>query len=120
MKKNPLTTVRDRFETKEALVDELIGTGLLRRVEDESDAELKSRLLKSPNTKLLRLHGQTGEVSSRFGDRAGLLDALCKLKFQGRKVEDAWREKASGWSNGRLLDLHGSLAKKASNASAAN
>ncbi len=34
MKKNPLNIVRDRFETKEALVDDLIGTGLLQLAED--------------------------------------------------------------------------------------
>jgi hypothetical protein len=120
MKKNPLTTVRDRYDSTEALVDELIGTGLVQSAEDESNDELKSRLLKSPNSKLLRLHGQLSEVNSRFGGRDGLLDALCKAKFQGRKVEDAWREKASGWSNGRLLDLHGSLSKPASNAASSN
>ena len=120
MKKNPLNLVRERFESKEALVDELIGTGLLQKAEDESADELKSRLLKSPNAKLLRLHSQLGEVSSRFGGRDGLLDALCKLKFEGRKIEDAWRNKASGWSNGRLLDLHVSLAKKSPKSSSAN
>jgi hypothetical protein len=120
MNNTPQAVVRERFESKEALVDHLIGTGLVQTGEDESNDELKSRLIKTPNKKLLRLHGQIGDVTNRFGGRDGLIDALCKLKFQGRKLEDGWRTKLSGWSNGKLLDLHISLSKRSSKASATN
>ena len=110
MNKSPLTQVNERFESKQSLVDEL--TKMLSEPEDETRDEWKSRLLKTPNAKLLRLHRQATDIEQRFGDREALLDSLCSLKFAGRAVEDAWRTKASGWSNGRLLDLHGSLAGK--------
>jgi len=112
MKSSPLQTVRERFETKEALAEELAGA--LERREDESKEELKSRLLKTPNRKLLKLHAQTTDIDTRFGGRDALLDAVCSLKFGERKVEEAWRSKASNWSNGRLLDLHSGLQKRAS------
>ena len=104
MKKTPKDEVKDRFETKEALVDELMG--LLESDEDEPRDEWKARLLKAPSSKLLRLHRRGTEVQERFGGRGELLDALCALKFAGRQVEEGWRAKAAGWSDGRLLDLH--------------
>ncbi len=111
MKKPPLAEVNERFQSKEALVDELVKT--LEAPGDESRDEWKARLVVAPNSKLLRLYDNATEVNERFGDREQLLDAVCKLKFAGRQVEDAWRTKAASWSDGRLLDLHRSLARAA-------
>ena len=113
MKSTPQAAVRERFESKEALVDAILAADMLRPSDDESGEELKARLIKAPNSKLLRLHGQQTKVQTDFGGRDALVDALCKLKFEGRKVEEAWRDRVAGWSNGKLLDLHGSLSKRA-------
>lgn len=113
MKKAPLSEVRERFESKEALVDAILASGMLAEADEAGQDELKSRLLKVPSSKLLRLQGQVAAVRDRFGGRDALIDALCGLKFAGRKVEDGWRAKAAGWSSGKLLDLHTSLARRA-------
>ena len=109
MKKPPLAEVKERFESKEALVDVLVKT--LELPEDESRDEWKARLLVAPNSKLLRLHDNATEVSNRFGDREALLDAICELKFAGSRVEDTWQAKVTTWSDGQLLDLHRSLTR---------
>ena len=116
MKSTPQAAVRERFESKEALVDAIVAADLLRPSDDETGDELKARLIKAPNSKLLRLHRQQAAVQSGFGGRDALVDALCKLKFEGRKVEEAWRDRVAGWSNGKLLDLHGSLSKRSKRA----
>jgi len=110
----PLVTVKERFGTKEALVNELAG--MVKLPDDEAQDDWKARLRTASNSKLLRLHARATEVTERFGGREALLDAVCKLKFGTGKVEDAWREKASGWSDGRLLDVHRGLDLRAKRA----
>lgn len=116
MKKPPLAEVKERFESKGALLDSLLA--LLEQPEDETRDEWKARLLVAPNSKLLRLHRNATAVRERFGSRDALLGAVCALKFAGGKVEVAWRDKAARWSDGRLLDLHGRLEKTAKRAAA--
>ncbi|MCD6498615.1 MAG: hypothetical protein J7M25_09995 [Deltaproteobacteria bacterium] len=100
-KKPPMKEVKERFETKEHLVDELVG--LLNPPKDDKDV-VKERLRVASNSKLLRLHKTMTEISEKFGDREKLVDDL--LTLTGHPKDAPRREKLLTYSPGRLLDMH--------------
>lgn len=53
MKKNPMTIVKEKFESKEKLIDKLMAH--LNKKEGEAKDAFKKRIGKMSNTKLLRL-----------------------------------------------------------------
>ncbi len=109
-KKAPLQEVKDRFESKEKLVDELVT--LLKPAKADKDV-LRERLRTQANSKLLRLHAQLTEINETFGGKEKLVDEI--LAMMGHAKDTDRREKMLSYSAGRLLDLH-RRHKKASKA----
>jgi hypothetical protein len=109
MKKAPLSSVKEGFESKEKLVaavQKLASSELwLDRV---SSAKGLGRV---SNAKLLRLHGVLTDAQKRFGSRDKLISAIIEL---ARRTKDKDYAKSLGeYPLPRLLDLHGSLEKRA-------
>ncbi len=108
MKKAPLSSVKERFESKEKLVaavQKLASSDLwLDRV---SSAKGLGRV---SNAKLIRLHGVLSDAQKRFGSRDKLISAIIEL---ARRTKDKDYAKSLGqYPLPRLLDLHGSLEKR--------
>ena len=99
MKASPFAEVKDRFGSKEKLVDavrDLAGEDLfLDRVNEDKGLERVS------NKKLLHLHAVLSEVKERFGTRAKLVDAI--LEVEGRK-DQGYRDRLERWPTPRLWD----------------
>lgn len=110
----PLHTVKDKFGSKEALVDKLLP--LLDRGEDESDEEFKERLLRVSNRKLLRLLDRVDTVRERFGSRDKLVDSIIDLKGAKGQGADDQRRVLGGQGTGRLLSTHWGLSRAAKRA----
>lgn len=99
MKASPLAEVKNRFGSKDKLVDavrELAGEELfLDRVNEDKGLERVS------NRKLLHLHAVLSQVKERFGTRAKLIDAI--LEAEGR-TDAGYRERIERWPTPRLWD----------------
>jgi|ETNmetMinimDraft_30_1059905.scaffolds.fasta_scaffold130780_1 hypothetical protein len=109
MKKTPVQRVREEFGSKEQLASKLIG--VLDRREDEDQEEFERRIKTASNRQLLRLWKAEEDVKAQFGSKDGLVDAIVSLKFVGKDNAD-YRAKVTRYAKTRLLDLHGSLARK--------
>ncbi|MBN2192453.1 MAG: hypothetical protein JW751_06520 [Polyangiaceae bacterium] len=114
MKKTPLAEVKDRFETKEKLVEavEHLATDELwidRFNEDKG-------LLRVSNQKLLRLYAILTEVKERFGSRAKLIDTI--LELDRRSKDQGLRTKYATFPTPRLLDLFRSASRRHKRAAA--
>jgi hypothetical protein len=96
----PLHTVKEQFGSKEALVGQLMP--LLDKEEGESESEFKERLLRVSNRMLLRLWNRQQSLTSTYGNREGLIDAIVSTDS---KNEASLRAKLGGYSTGRLLNL---------------
>ena len=99
---SPLQTVKSRFGSKEALVDKVAP--LLDRRPEETADELRERLMRVSNKKLLRLLERAEDISARFGGRDALADAITQQRA-GRE-DAAYKNKLLGHTTGRLLSMH--------------
>ena len=108
MSKNPLAEVKEKFGSKEALVQSLLP--LLDRHDGEDDAQLAKRVRVASNRQLLRLRTAEDRVKAEFGGKDALVDAIVLLKF-GAKGNADYRRKLTTLTKTRLLDLHGSSKK---------
>ncbi len=106
---SPLQIIKNRFGSKEALVDKVMP--LLDRNADETDAGFRDRLLRVSNNKLLRLLEQEETVRRDFGTRAVLADKLTLLSTGGLMDADL-RARLGKQSTGRLLGRYSVLARK--------
>lgn len=109
MAKSPLQQVRDAHGSKAELADKLIGR--LDRPEDEDADDFARRIRTASNKQLLRLWAAEERVSSDFGSKSALVDAIVQLKFGRANAE--YGTKIGRWAKTRLLDLHDSLKKRA-------
>lgn len=108
----PLHTVKDKFGSKEALVDRLMP--LLDRQPEESEEEFKDRLMRVSNRKLLRLFERENTLREQFGNRETLVDRIMELRLQvGRKANADLRRVLLTQSTGRLLSAHWGLTRAA-------
>ncbi len=109
MKASPLTVVKERFGSKDKLVDAVrdLATDELwiDRVDEDKGLERVS------NKKLLHLHEVLSEVKSQFGSRAKLIDAICEL--EKRTKDEGYRDRLGRWSTPRLFDWYKSAKKRA-------
>jgi hypothetical protein len=108
VKKTPLQQVNDQHGGKEKLVDKLLG--LIERGEEAKD-ELRTRLLRSSNTQLLRLHKVSTAVKEQFGGKEKLVDAVLGLMKKAKDTD--YRDKLLTYTPARLLDLFRTWKKKA-------
>jgi len=109
MKKAPLSSVKEGFESKEKLVAAVqkLATSEL-WLDRVSSAKGLGRV---SNAKLLRLHGVLTDAQKRFGSRDKLISAIIEL---ARRTKDKDYATSLGtYPLPRLLDLHGSLEKRA-------
>lgn len=101
---SPLQKVAKQFGSRAALVDQLVP--LVDRGADDSDQSVRSRLMGLSNTRLLRLWNVEQKVREQFGSKDALLDKLIEArKAAGHSSLDAVREKLSGYTKARLLDM---------------
>lgn len=105
MKPTPLQIVKEKFGGRDALAGELAAM-VDKMHGDESTDDVKSRLLGLSNPKLLRLYRVEQTVREQYGDKAKLVDHLIeKRRDAGHTADDTFREKLSGYTKARLLDL---------------
>jgi hypothetical protein len=104
--KTPKQLVEAKFGTRGDLVDAIIGlTG------DGGDS--RSSLMGTTNKKLLRIHEVAEKVSSTYGGKSGLIDAISSLQFSSGKPNAGWREKMEGKTVKFLLDHHRQVSTRA-------
>jgi hypothetical protein len=110
-KTSPVQAVKARFGDKAKLVlavkalatDEL----WLGRVNEEKGLDSVS------NAKLLRLHDILEGVKKEFGSRAKLIESI--LTLSKRQKDAGLRGRLEKFPTPRLVDLHGSVARRAKN-----
>jgi hypothetical protein len=114
MKKSPVTVVKERFQSKEKLVE---------AVQKLATAELwvdrvsgTKGLAKVSNQKLLRLHDVLTDAKQRFGSRDKLISAILEL---AKRTKDAgYSAKIKKYALPQLLDLHQSIERQGKRAAA--
>ncbi len=116
-KKSPLGRTKDEHESKEKLVDKLVGLlGSLANKDGEAESkeDLKGRLLAVSNKKLLHLVAVGNEIKSTFGSIDKAAEALAKTL--GRAKDADYLTKLKSYAPARLLDLYRSAEKRAKKA----
>lgn len=108
MKKTPLQVVKERFETKEKLVEAVEHLATDELWIDRFN-EVKG-LMSVSNQKLIRLHDVLTEVKERFGSREKLIAAI--LDLEGCPKDAGLKDKYGKYPTPRLLDLHQAAAKR--------
>jgi hypothetical protein len=102
-KKSPLARTKDEQESKEKLVDHLIGLlGQITKSDEDKDT-LKARLLAASNKKLLRLYEVSGEIKSKFGSVEKLAEGVAGAL--GRAKDAPYVAKLKTFAPGKLFDL---------------
>lgn len=115
MKKTPITVTKERFESKEKLVEavqKLATKDLWLERTNEGRGGLKS----ASNAKLLRLHDVLSAVKKDFGSRAKLIEAIAEL--EKRSKDSGFKTRLETYPLPRLLDLHVAAARRAKRAEA--
>lgn len=113
MKKSPVAVVKERFESKEKLVE---AVQKLATADLWLDRVGQKGLAKVSNQKLLKLHDVLTDAAKRFGSRDKLIDAILQLK---KRTKDAgYGASLKKAPLPQLLDLHQS-AERASKRAAA-
>jgi hypothetical protein len=108
MKKTPLSQVKERFGSKEKLVEavEELATDELWIDRYNEDRGLQS----VSNAKLLRLHDQLTDVKQRFGTRDALIEEI--LKLEKRTKDEGLKTRLARYPIPRLLDLHRAASRR--------
>jgi hypothetical protein len=109
-KKTPLQIVKDRFGTKNELIDAVVA--VVERDEGETEADHKKRLKLVSNAKLLHLLG-VAEQAKTLGGRDGMIEKI--LARKGQPKDHEYRDALKRMSLGRLVDLTQSLSRKGIN-----
>ena len=114
MKKSPVAVVKERFQSKDKLVE---------AVQKLATADLwldrvsgNKGLAKVSNQKLLRLHEALSDAKQRFGSRDKLISAILELK---KRTKDAgYTASLKKFPLPQLLDLHQSVERQGKRAAA--
>jgi hypothetical protein len=114
MKKSPVAVVKERFESKDKLVEAVQKLATADLWLDRVSAT--KGLAKVSNQKLLKLHDVLTDAKKRFGSRDKLISAILELK---KRTKDAgYGATLKSAPLPQLLDLH-SAAERASKRAAA-
>ena len=108
--RTPLSEVKERFGSKEALIKEIEKLTAKKDLLAEKFSE--KGIDHVSNAKLLRLHRLVTDVSDRFSSRAALVDAYLELKH--RSKDEPYRQKLMTYTLGRLYDMYRVAQRKAS------
>jgi hypothetical protein len=113
-KKSPLARQKDEHESKEKLVDRVIGVlGSIAKSDEDKDA-LKARLLAASNKKLLRLFDLGSEIKTKYGSIDKLAEAVGSAL--GRAKDAPYLAKLKTFTPARLLDLLRAAEKRSKKA----
>lgn len=108
MKKTPLQIVKERFESKEKLLEALASLTTEELWLDRLNEE--KGLARVANGKLLRLHDTLTAVKEKFGSRAALIDEICKIE---KRTDEGYRTRLSRFPTPRLWDHYKATDKRA-------
>lgn len=111
MKKSPLAAVKDRFESKEKLVEAVQGLSSSDLWIDRIGAKGLARI---SNAKLLRLHALLKDAKDRFGSRDKLVAST--LEAMNRAKDGGLRTKLASYPLPRLLDIYRAATRQAKKA----
>ena len=108
----PLSSVKERFESKEKLVAavEKLMTDELWLPRLSSDRGGNKGLKHVSNAKLLKLHDTLTEVKKEFGSRAKLVDAV--LAAENRSKDGGYRTRLEGFAVARLYDQYKAASRR--------
>lgn len=107
MKKSPVTVVKERFESKEKLVEAVQKLATADLWVERLNAE--KGLAKVSNQKLVKLHDALTDAKKRFGSRDKLISAILELK---KRTKDAsYSAGLKKFALPQLLDLHASIER---------
>jgi hypothetical protein len=107
MKKSPVTVVKERFESKEKLVEAVQKLATADLWVERLNAE--KGLAKVSNQKLVKLHDALTDAKKRFGSRDKLISAILELK---KRTKDAsYSAGLKKFALPQLLDLHASVER---------
>lgn len=108
MKQTPVAQVKERFGSKDKLIEAVrgLGKGGLWLERDGGRG-----LGLASNAKLLRLHEKLTEIQKEFSSRDALIDAIAKAKKHASDKD--YRNKFQSWSALRLYDYWKAASKKA-------
>ena len=116
--KSPLAIVKEKFETKDKLVEAVKAfmTDDLWLKRTSADRGKDRGIEYVSNAKLLRLHATFTTVKEKFGTRAKLIDAICEL--EKRTKDDGFKKRLGAYPVPRLFDMWQSSDKRAKSAAA--
>jgi hypothetical protein len=114
MKKSPVAVVRERFQSKEKLVEAVQKLATADLWVDRVSGN--KGLAKISNHKLLKLHDVLSDAKQRFGSRDKLISAILELKK--RTKDTGYTAKINKYPLPQLLDLHQSVERQGKRAAA--
>jgi hypothetical protein len=114
VKKTPLQTVTERFQSKEKLIA-AVKTLATKELWVDRTSGVKG-LDRISNAKLLRLHDMLEDALKRFGSRDRLIAAIQTL--EKRTKDDGYKASLSQHPLPRLLDLHDAAERRSKRAAA--
>lgn len=115
MKKTPVQTVTERFQSKEKLVEAVTKLATAELWLDRTNAE--KGFARISNAKLLRLHSVLEDAKKRFGSRDKLIAAI--LELEKRPKDAGYKARLSQFPLPRLIDQHDSAARRSKRAAKA-
>lgn len=117
---SPLGRVKDKFQSKQALVDAVAAlaaadlwlprTNVERNAESEDAKNTVSGLKLVSNAKLLRLHTVLSAVKEKFGTRDKLIGAI--LEIEKRTKDEGYKSRLSAYPVPRLFDYYKAAQKR--------
>lgn len=110
MAKSPLQIVKDKYGSKEKLVE--AAAKVLEPAEGEPADEFKNRLKFVSNAKLLHLV-DVAERMTKLGGKAAAAQSIADMRKQGKDKD--FVTKLSTYSMSTLVDMHRSLSRAAKN-----
>lgn len=109
MKKTPLQLVKEKFGSKENLIQEI--QNLIKKSDFLIEKFNEEKGMASvSNKKLLKIHNTISLIKDKFGSREALITELLSLK--NRIKDNGFKLRLEKWSLPRLFDYYNSTIKK--------